>query len=449
MNASKGSILIVDDDPHIRLTLGDRLKTEGYEVESATDGPDGLERIGTSDPDVVLLDLQMPGLDGMQVLEQLRQLERQPTVVLITAYGSVERAVEAMRAGAFDFLTKPFQPDRISVVVEKAMERERLRRENAYLRAQGGDGSPTLIGQSPTIQAVVALGHKAAASSATVLLLGESGSGKEVLARNIHLWGPRHDKPFMVVNCVALPAHLLESELFGHERGAFTGAERQRKGRFELARGGTVFLDEIGATRPDFQLRLLRVLQEGTFVRIGGEQELSTDIRIIAATNRDLQELVDAGDFLADLYYRLNVVPIHVPPLREHKEDIPELAAFFLHKHAHEAKRDMVGIADAALERMRAYDWPGNVREMENAIQRAIVLGNHDQIVAADLPGQLLEADGGGDVAAGYHDAVEGYKRRLLEKALQQTGGNQSKAAELLGIQRSFLSRMLKRMDLR
>ena len=451
MNAAKGSVLIVDDDVHILLTLGDRLKVEGYEVYTAANGDEGLELLRSVDPDVMLLDLQMPGMDGMAVLEQLREEEHRPTVVMITAYGSIERAVEAMRGGAFDFIPKPFEPERISMVVEKAMERERLRRENEFLRAEASSVHPVLIGRAPKMREVMDLARKAAESTATVLLTGESGTGKEVLARTIHRWSPRRAAPFVVVNCVALPAQLLESELFGYEKGAFTGAERQRKGRFELARRGTVFLDEIGATQTELQLRLLRVLQEGRFERLGGEQELRVDVRVIAATNRDLEGAVQAGNFLEDLYYRLNVVRIEVPPLRERREDIPELATFFLKKFVHEAKREVVGIEERAMERMVGYDWPGNVRELENAIERAIVLGKGEKIGPEDLPSQV--GDGSGpqpDYARiGYHAAVEVFKRRVIEDALQRTGGNQSQAAERLGIQRTFLSRLLKRMGLR
>ena len=453
MNEHRARILIVDDDQDIREVMGDRLEAQGFEVTTASNGVEGLQHIRTDDPNLVLLDLQMPEMDGMQVLHQIAEERLDTTVVVITAYGSIQRAVDAMKAGAFDFVPKPFEPERLRVVVEKAVERERLRREHAYLRAEADDASPTLIGDSPKMQEVLGIARKAAESPATILLLGESGTGKEVLARTIHRWSPRRDRPFIAVNCVALPEQLLESELFGHEKGAFTGADRQKKGRFELARSGTILLDEIGATKPDLQLKLLRALQEGTFERVGGNQVLRADVRILAATNRNLERAIEDGSFLEDLYYRLNVVSLTLPPLRERVEDIPALSHFFLRKYVHEAKREVLDISDEAMQCLTAYPWPGNIRELENAIERAVVLGSGMQIEPADLPEQVVGTERlpqrEDNLGIGYHESVDAFRRQIIRAALERTGGNQSRAAEMLGLQRTYLSRLIRNLGLR
>ena len=446
---AKGRILIVDDEVDIRETLSDRLEAEGFEVMQAASGGEGLQQIRMENPDVVLLDLQMPGMDGMEVLRRIGTEGLEPTVVVITAYGTIERAVQAMKAGAYDFIPKPFDPEHIRVVVDKAVERERLRRDNAFYREQADSAVPTLIGASPGMQDVIDISRKAANSSATVLLLGESGTGKEVLARTIHHWSPRRDRPFVAVNCVALAENLLESELFGHEKGAFTGAHKQKKGRFELAGDGSIFLDEIGPTKIGFQLKLLRVLQEGYVERVGSDQPLMVNARVIAATNRDPAKAIADGELLQDLYYRLNVISIRLPPLRDRREDIPELAHFFLKKYVHEAKREVVGFSEDALNCLKAYDWPGNIRELENAIERAVVLGSGEEVWPEDLPETVIEANGVRDVKAEYHTAVEAHKRKIIQDALERTGGNQSRAAELLGLQRTYLSRLIKNMGLR
>lgn len=446
---AKGRILIVDDEVDIRETLSDRLESEGFEVMQAASGGEGLQQIRMENPDVVLLDLQMPGMDGMEVLRRIGTEGLEPTVVVITAYGTIERAVQAMKAGAYDFIPKPFDPEHIRVVVDKAVERERLRRDNAFYREQADSAVPTLIGASPGMQDVIDISRKAANSSATVLLLGESGTGKEVLARTIHHWSPRRDRPFVAVNCVALAENLLESELFGHEKGAFTGAHKQKKGRFELAGDGSIFLDEIGPTKIGFQLKLLRVLQEGYVERVGSDQPLMVNARVIAATNRDPAKAIADGELLQDLYYRLNVISIRLPPLRDRREDIPELAHFFLKKYVHEAKREVVGFSEDALNCLKAYDWPGNIRELENAIERAVVLGSGEEVWPEDLPETVIEANGVRDVKAEYHTAVEAHKRKIIQDALERTGGNQSRAAELLGLQRTYLSRLIKNMGLR
>ncbi|MBT6629337.1 MAG: sigma-54-dependent Fis family transcriptional regulator, partial [Gemmatimonadetes bacterium] len=448
---SKGRVLIVDDEEDIRDTLADRVEAEGFEVATASDGIRGLDKMREFDPDLVLLDLQMPRLDGLGVLARIRADEVDVSVVVISAYGTLEKVVEAMKAGADDFVPKPFDADHLRVVVTRSVERQRLRRENALLREDAGADVLPIIGGSSSVVEMMDVGKRAATSTASILLLGESGTGKEVLARAIHGWSPRRDMPFVGVNCTALHGHLLESELFGHEKGAFTGAEKLKRGRFEAARGGTLLLDEIGATQPDFQVKLLRVLQEGVFERVGGERPIEADVRIIAATNRDLEKAIDDGSFLGDLYYRLNVVAIQVPPLRDRRDDIPELARFFIRKHAHQVNRDVLDLTQPAIDALVSHDWPGNIRELENAVQRAVVLGQGEQIELEELPHHVR---GGGTSAKepipdGYHAAMEAYQRRLIQQALQETDGNQSQAAELLGLQRTYMSRLMKTLGLR
>ncbi len=454
MTGRLGRVLVVDDDDDIRETLADRIEAEGYEVDSAVDGLQALERLPIFDPDLVLLDLQMPRLDGLQTLARIRAEELDVAVVVISAYGTLEKVVEAMKAGADDFIPKPFDADHLRVVVGRTVERQRLRRENTMLKEEAHlDLDAPVVGNSAAVREMIDIGQRAAESTASILLLGESGTGKEVLAKAIHAWSPRAAMPFVGVNCTALQGQLLASELFGHEKGAFTGADKLKRGRFEIARGGTLLLDEIGATQPDFQVKLLRVLQEGVFERVGGERSLEADVRIIAATNRDLEQAITDGDFLGDLYYRLNVVAIHVPPLRERRDDIPELARFFIARHAHQVKREVGGFSAAAVDALVTHDWPGNIRELENAVQRAVVLGRGEQIEVDDLPHHVRGGDMGGgtklDTAEGYHAAVKTFQRRLLQQALADSDGNQALAAEELGLQRTYLSRLLKNLGLR
>jgi DNA-binding NtrC family response regulator len=451
MKEKKGQLLIVDDDEDIRRTLGDRLRADGYDVKTAANGAEGLRQIRCDAPEVVLLDMQMPEMDGLDVLRQLRTMEMSSTVIVITAYGSIESAVAAMREGAFDFVAKPFEMERMHLAVEKAMQHERLRRDVRYLRETSEESIPALVYRSPQMQEVVALAQRAAESKATVLLSGESGTGKGVLARAIHAWSGRRERPFVAVNCVALSENLLESELFGHEKGAFTGAEQRRKGRFEVAHSGTIFLDEIGATQTSLQLKLLKVLQEGAFERVGGEESIGIDVRVVAATNRDLRQLIAEDHFLEDLYYRLNVIAIPLLPLRERRDDIEALAHFFLLRFAAETKRVVTGIDESAMQCLLQYNWPGNIRELENAIERAVVLGRGESIGVDDLPEQVVVGaiDKNASVKMGYHAALEESKRQIVQSALAQTGGNQSQAAELLGVHRVYLSRLIKNLGLR
>jgi len=449
-------ILIVDDDPDIRTILADRLAARGHEVLQASDGTRAIEISTRELPDLMLLDLDLPGADGLQVLERLHQESLAPTVVVITAFATVEKAVEAMRRGAYDFLPKPFQPGLVEITVKKALERNALREENRALRAALPSGK-TLIGESPALRDLIAQARRAAESKSTVMLTGESGTGKEVLARSIHTWSPRAARPFIAVNCVALSEDLLESELFGHEKGAFTGAHHQKPGKFELANHGTVFLDEVADIRESLQAKLLRVLQEHEFEHVGGTKPIRVDIRVIAATNRELEYVVKAGRFREDLYYRLNVVRLHIPPLRSRLEDVPLLAEHFLRKYCAETGKAISGFSPEAMELLRRHDWPGNVRELENCVERAVVLGNGPQIRPVDLavgaPSPAVESRSaplpGAQGVDKFHGTVERFKRELIERALQVTQGNQTRAAELLGLQRTYLSRLIKNLKVR
>jgi DNA-binding NtrC family response regulator len=446
-------ILVVDDDPDIRTILADRLAARGHEVLESTDGLKALEICARELPDLMLLDLDLPGADGLTVLERLRQESLPPTVVVITAFATVEKAVEAMRRGAFDFLPKPFQPGLVELTVQKALERNELREENRALRAALPGGKP-LVGSSGALRELVQQARKAAESKSTVLLVGESGTGKEVLARSIHAWSPRASRPFIAVNCVALSEELLESELFGHEKGAFTGAHQQKPGKFELANHGTIFLDEVGDIRESLQAKLLRVLQEHEFERVGGTKPIRVDIRVIAATNRNLEEAVKGGRFREDLYYRLNVVRLRLPPLRERPEDIPMLAEHFLRKYCAETGKAIPGISAEAMELLKTLPWPGNVRELENAIERAVVLGAGAEISLVDLGLRTIGGAASSPPSAElsiepFHEGVEDFKRELIRRALEQAKGNQTRAAEMLGLQRTYLSRLLKNLGLR
>ncbi len=443
-------ILVVDDDPDIRTILSDRLVARGHDLLEATDGLKALEISARELPDLMLLDLDLPGADGLTVLERLRHESLPPTVVVITAFATIEKAVEAMRRGAFDFLAKPFQPGLVELTVQKALERSELREENRALRA-ALPGGRTLIGSSGVMRELVEQARKVAESKSTVLLLGESGTGKEVLARSIHAWSPRAARPFIPVNCVALSEELLESELFGHEKGAFTGAHQQKPGKFELANNGTIFLDEVGDIRAALQTKLLRVLQEHEFERVGGTKTIRVDIRVIAATNRDLEEGVKAGRFREDLYYRLNVVRLRLPRLHERSEDVPDLAEHFLRKYGAETGKVISGISPDAMALLRRHRWPGNVRELENAIERAVVLGRGPEIVAEDLGLKTTDdAAPSPDAEIGaFHASVEAHKKALIRRALDQAGGNQTRAAELLGLQRTYLARLIKTFALR
>jgi DNA-binding NtrC family response regulator len=445
MEAFAGNILVVDDDADIREVLGDRLESLGYRVFSAEAAKAGLELLERQNPQLVLLDIEMPDMNGIDMLREIRRREHDVTVVMITAYGTIERAVEAMKEGAYDFIPKPFEPDHVALIVAKALERERLKRELELLAEEVDDRHRMILGQSLSIAQAVEKAKKAAASRSTVLLLGESGTGKEIFARAIHNWSDRKDKPFVAINCVGLSKELLESELFGHEKGSFTGALQLKKGKMELADGGTVFLDEVGDISTELQTKLLRFLQEREFERIGGTKPISVEVRIIAATNRDLNNAVREEKFREDLYYRLNVVLIMLPPLREREEDIPGLANYFLKRSALETKKNFTAITPEALQKLVVYPWPGNVRELANVIESAVVLGQGPELTLHDLPAKVV-APKPKPIRDGfsYHGAIDDYRRELIEKTLAQTEGNRAAAAKILGLQRTYLSRLIK-----
>ncbi|MEM7308329.1 MAG: sigma-54 dependent transcriptional regulator [Planctomycetota bacterium] len=440
MSSPGARVCVVDDDPAIREALAERLAAQGYAVTTAESGEEALER-ARAGLDVMLLDLSLPRGDGISVLESLQAEGVEVATVVITAYASVDRAVRAMRAGAYDFLQKPFEPEVVDETVRRALERQTLRRANRALA--GADGVAGLVhAPEGPLEAALGAARRAARSDATVLLHGESGTGKELLARAIHRWSARAEGPFVPVNCAALAESLLESELFGHERGAFTGATERREGRLEAAHGGTLFLDEVGDTSPALQVKLLRVLQERCFERVGGNRTVSVDLRVVTATHRDLRAMVAAGDFREDLFYRLNVIALTLPPLRERRADVGLLAEHFVRDFAAQTGRAGLKLSTEARRALLAHDWPGNVRELRNAIERAVVLCEGDEIAAEDLPGELFEQ---AVPAVGFHARVEAYRRQVIEEALAETGGNQTRAAERLGLQRTYLSRLIRK----
>jgi len=450
MTRPRSRILVVDDDPDIRELLSDRLQLMKLEVTCAADGQEALDLLRQEAAPLTLLDLQLPRVSGMEVLETIRREGLETTVIVITASGTVERAVEAMRAGAYDFIPKPLDPAHLEVVINKALERDSLREENRLLHSELDRLDRPLVGQSPAMQALARTAQQAAASNATVLLRGESGTGKEILARAIHRWSPRRDRPIVTVNCVALSEELLESELFGHEKGAFTGAHQRKLGKVELAHAGTLFLDEIGDIRQPLQAKLLRLLQEQEFERVGGTRPIRVDVRFVAATNTDLERAMKQGAFRQDLYYRLNVVSLRLPPLRERTEDLEPLARHFVEKYSAELKRPPKPISPAALALLTEYDWPGNVRELENAIERAVVLATGPDIGPRDLPIVPVAPDEAAPPeSANYHEAVLRFKRELLRASLDRMSGNQTRAAEMLGLQRTYLSRLLRELGVR
>jgi two-component system response regulator AtoC len=446
MTEPQETILVVDDDPYIQEALKDRLESLGYQVMQATDGKQALEMIGQQTPQMAFLDIEMPGMKGMEVLKELRRQEKEFPVVMITAYGTIDIAVEAMKEGAADFVAKPFKGSHIAMVVQRTMEQQRLRRGIEVLTQEVDKRYQMVPGKSEIMAQATQAAKKAAATRSTILLLGESGVGKELFARAIHSWSERHGLPFVAINCVGLSRDLLESELFGYERGAFTGAQQRKKGKIELAHGGTVFLDEIGDISEEIQAKLLRFLQEREFERVGGTELISVDVRIIAATNRNLEAAVKDGKFREDLFYRINVIPITLPPLRERKEDIPELAEFFLRRFSQDSKKDFLRIADDALVKLSAFDWPGNVRELANVIERAVVLGEPPTIQADDLPVEILAVlrSSPSKASLNYQETIDEYRREVIVRALHQTNGNRTAAAKILGLERAYLQKLLK-----
>ena len=453
-NMSRANILIVDDDKNICKMIEASLRKERrYEIETALSGEACLRIIKESPPELVLLDIQMPGIDGIETLHKIREENPYIPVIIMTAHGTIERAVTSMKAGAYDFLTKPFARDRLLVTVNNALMNSSLRREVDELRSElkSKYAFANIIGQSGVMQDVFRSIEKVFNSNVTVLIQGESGTGKELIARAIHYHSTaRAGKPFVAVNCSALPESLLESELFGHEKGSFTGAMGRRIGKFEQANGGTIFLDEIGLMTPATQSKLLRVLQEREFERVGGNELVKVDVRVISATNKDLEEEMKKGEFREDLYYRISVFPVKLPPLRERREDIPLLAGHFLQKYARQEGKTIEGITPDALDLMMAYHWPGNVRELENAMERAMVLASGIEISAKDLPAavrslgekRIYESD---NTLASW---IEKLEEEALRQALLECEGNISQTAKKLGIGRATIYRKAKKYGL-
>jgi DNA-binding NtrC family response regulator len=454
-------VLVVDDDPSIRKIIADRMRAQGHDVEVATDGEAALRAVEDFDPDLMLLDMKMPKMDGFEVLEALQRHHSAPDVVMITAHGNIERAVRAIQTGAADFIPKPFEAANLDHVVSRVLQAAGLRQRIEQLQDQLSERHTLVRGASKAMKDALGLASRAATSNATVLLLGESGTGKEVMARHVHQQSTRSDGPFIALNCATLSGDLLESELFGHEKGAFTGAHKAKPGSIEQAEGGTLFLDEVGELGGAPQAKLLRVLQERQFQRVGGTKTLDADIRIVAATNRDLRQKIEDGTFREDLYYRLNVVSIRLPPLRDRPEDLRPLAEHALARFTAELGRPPLTISDDAWSLLLAYSWPGNVRELNNVVERAAVLAPEEQIEVDDLPEELRELETSPDADVStirpvppddpdirpYRDAVLDAKRTIIRRALEKTGGHQTKAAELLGVRQPYLARLIKNLQ--
>ncbi|MFJ9501384.1 sigma-54-dependent transcriptional regulator [Brevibacillus centrosporus] len=449
----KRRILLVDDEANVRKALSTSLRKAGYDTKEAASGAEALEQIGQYEPDVMLLDLRMPEMDGMETLRRLKQAKSaQPSVIMMTAYGSANDVMEAMRLGAYDYVQKPFDLTQVKQVVAKALQQPDAGDEEGTMRPsqeEQPDYPGYLVGLSPAMQEVYKLVGKVSMTRATVLIQGESGTGKELIARAIHNNSPRADQPLIPVNCGAIPEKLLESELFGYERGAFTGAVARKPGLFEAANGGTLFLDEVGELTPSLQVKLLRVLQERTLVRLGGVEPIPIDVRIIAATNRDLRERIRQELFREDLYYRLNVVPIQMPPLRERKEDIPLLIRHFLTKFGRETGKEDCFLSPAAVELLNAYHWPGNVRQLENTIERAVVLASGQAILPEHVqvhleetrqtPDETKEKRGLRFEDRTMKDIISEVEKEAITRALQREKGNRLRTAKRLGISRSAL----------
>ncbi|MGD9612041.1 MAG: sigma-54-dependent transcriptional regulator [Kiritimatiellia bacterium] len=449
--SSRPVILIVDDEKNTREGLVRALRGE-YAVAEAENGQRALEWLETHSADVVLSDLRMPGVDGLALLSRLLGREPKPTVILLTAYGSVETAVEAMKRGAYDFLAKPVNLDRLDLLLRRALAERRLGAENQRLKAQLDSkyGFENIIGASPAMQEMFETIRQAAPTRATVLIQGESGTGKELVARALHQCSPRRDGPFVPVHCAALAPTLLESELFGHEKGAFTGALERRRGRFELADGGTLFLDEIGEIDAALQVKILRVLEERKFERVGGTETIHVDVRLVAATNRDLRARVAEGAFREDLFYRLYVVNLTLPPLRERDGDVVLLAQHYLKTLAAENGRKPVAISPEAMDVLQTYPWPGNVRELRNVIERMVVLGTGDRLTVADLPAPVRDGGAGGlAISSRAGRVLRDAERQLIAEALRRHRNNRTKAAQDLGISRRTLHRKLNEFGLR
>ena len=449
------NILVIDDEASQRDILTGYLKKKDYKIYSASSGKEGIEIVKSNTIDIILSDFKMPDLSGLDVLESIRKINPEISFVMITAFGTVEDAVKAMQLGAFDYISKPVDLDELDLLIERIIEHKNLKSENLLLKSQLKEKYKisSIISNSQKMDEVVSIAARVADSKATVLITGENGTGKEVLANSIHYLSPRKDSPFVPVNVPALTETLLESELFGHEKGAFTGADRMKKGRFELAHTGTIFLDEVGDIPQSIQVKLLRVLQEHRFERVGGTENIEVDVRIIAATNQDLEQKIKEGSFREDLFYRLNVVSIKIPPLRERKEDILPLIENFIEKYCKENNREKLNLSKEAADLLIKYNFPGNVRELENIIERAVVLTRGETITLSDLPmnvkgfkeEKILPELGKGSLS----EQIEALEKQLIYDALKEANGNQTKAGKLLGLTERNLRYKLKKYNIK
>ena len=463
-------ILIIDDEESVRDVLQSFLKLKGFEITTASDGKEGLNILQQEKFSVILTDLMMPDITGLDILKKAKEINLNTPIILITAYGTIQSAVEAMKLGAFDYVTKPFSLDELLIIINRAIDFYRLQKENTMLKTQLKKKYKFkgLIGDSPQMQKLYALIDKVADTDSTILITGESGTGKEVIAKTIHYNSSRANNPFVPINCAAIPKDLLESEMFGHEKGAFTGATNTRIGRFELANKGTIFLDEIGELDPSLQAKLLRVLQEREFERVGGVKTIKVDVRVLAATNRDLEKAVREGKFREDLFYRLNVIHIHIPPLRKRIEDIPLLIDHFVHEICKKKGRNPLKISKEAMEYLLAYRWPGNVRELENLIERLSILVTDDVVSVSDLPERFFKKCIHDDIESSLcsqdqrppiikipqdgmnlNKIVDEIERDLILQALEKTAWIKSKAANLLGLNRTTLIEKMKKMGIK
>ncbi|TAL26362.1 MAG: sigma-54-dependent Fis family transcriptional regulator [Nitrospirae bacterium] len=455
-------VLVIDDDEIVREVLVEHLENEGYEVTACSTGYRGLEIFRNDKFDLIILDLIMPGINGLEVLKEIKRFSPHSVVILVTAFGSIENAVDAMRAGAFDYITKPFNLADVSFAVKRGLGVSKLEKENIALKRQLKNryGFENIIGDSNAMQHIYSLIDKVAPTDSTVMILGESGTGKELIANVIHYNSERNLKPLVTVNCSAIPHELLETELFGHEKGAFTGAVSTKLGKFEIADGGTVFLDEIGDMTPDLQVKILRVLQERAFERVGGTKTIKVDVRIIAATNKNLEDEVSAGRFREDLYYRLNVIPMQLPPLRERTEDLPLLCNYFINKYCKKREKPLMKMSEETMSALANYSWPGNVRELENLIERLVVLKEDETVVMSDLPEKIAVGFKNNlnfksaithELNIGNIDfdkRVTDFEKYIISHAIKSAKGVKSRAARLLNIKRTTLVEKMKRFKI-
>ncbi|MCQ2595628.1 MAG: sigma-54 dependent transcriptional regulator [Treponemataceae bacterium] len=445
----KFNILIIDDEKNIRQGLAAALEIDGYNVLMADNGETGLQLALRGDIDLIITDLRMPGISGEEVLQKVTAASPGLPVIVLTGHGSIDTAVDAMRAGAYDFLTKPLNLDRLSLIVKRALQNRELSLQHHQLKEEldSNKSFESIIGKSAEMQKIFEMVRRVAASKASVLITGESGVGKELIANAVHNLSPRKDNPLVKVHCAALSENLLESELFGHEKGAFTGANARKRGRFELAHGGSIFLDEIGEINQNVQIKILRVLQDKRFERVGGEETVETDVRVIAATNRNLEEEITKGNFREDLYYRLNVVHIHVPPLRERKDDIPLMVSSFLKEFAKENGKNISSIDSRARSALYKYDWPGNIRQLRNCMESAVVMCAGDTLTLDDFPPTISQNTAQDFVQIPNGITLEEAEKIYIQESLAVNQGNKSKTAEVLGIGRKTLHRKLEEWE--